>query len=85
MTKLARIEFGRNGRRKVACETRGHRTTMEASMDERRLRLSQGSDKNAQCRKRNRIPQEWTYMPDDIRRNKHRKKMLSSSDFIGEI
>ena len=25
MTKLVRIEFGRNGRRKAACETRGQR------------------------------------------------------------
>lgn len=64
---------------------RADRDAMEASMDERRLRLSQGCDKNAQCRKRNRIPREWTYMPDDIRRNKHRKKMLSSLDFIGDI
>ena len=42
-------------------------------MDGRGRRLSQGCDKNAQCRKRDRIPREWTYMQDGIRRNKHRK------------
>ena len=42
-------------------------------MDGRGRRLPQECDKNAQRRKRDRIPQEGTYMPDDIRRNKHRK------------
>ena len=41
-------------------------------LDGRGKRLSQGCDKNAQRRKRDRILQEWTYMPDSIRRKERR-------------
>jgi len=55
-------------------------------LDGRGRRLPQGCDKNAQCRKRDTIPQEGTYMPDGIRRNKHRKMKaeLNSGTMDGE-